>query len=64
MGCRQVRAVVALVGAAALTAALAACGGGDDGGGGGDGAGKTLNVLIGANTQYPAGVPGLAEVDQ
>jgi multiple sugar transport system substrate-binding protein len=33
-----------------LTAALAACGGGDDGGSGG---GKTLHVLVGANTQYP-----------
>jgi multiple sugar transport system substrate-binding protein len=53
MGWRNLRTVVALVGAATLTAALTACG--DDGGGGGsgDGAGKTLNVLIGANTQYP-----------
>ena len=47
------RAVVALAGAVALTAALAACGGGDSSGGGSSGAGKTLNVLIGANTQYP-----------
>jgi multiple sugar transport system substrate-binding protein len=47
------RAVVALAGAVALTAGLGACGG-DDGGGGSSGAGKTLNVLIGANTQYPA----------
>ncbi|MBG0564742.1 extracellular solute-binding protein [Actinoplanes sp. NEAU-A11] len=46
------RAVVALAGAVTLTAGLVACGGGDDEGGGG-GEGKTLNVLIGANTQYP-----------
>jgi multiple sugar transport system substrate-binding protein len=53
MGWRNLRTVVALVGAATLTAALTACG--DDGGGGGSGGGegKTLNVLIGANTQYP-----------
>jgi multiple sugar transport system substrate-binding protein len=54
MGWRNLRTVVALVGAATLTAALTACG--DDGGGGagsGGGEGKTLNVLIGANTQYP-----------
>jgi multiple sugar transport system substrate-binding protein len=44
---------VALAGATALAAALTACGGGDDEGGGSDGAGKTLNVLIAANTQYP-----------
>jgi multiple sugar transport system substrate-binding protein len=43
--------VVALAGAAVLTIALGACGSGDDGGG--SGAGKTLNVLIAANTQYP-----------
>jgi len=47
---------VALAGAAAL-GVLAACGGGgggDAGGGGGtNGAGKTLTMLIGANTQYP-----------
>ena len=47
------RAVVALAGAVALTAGLGACGG-NDSGGGSSGAGKTLNVLIGANTQYPA----------
>ncbi|HEX8094441.1 ABC transporter substrate-binding protein, partial [Jatrophihabitans sp.] len=39
--------------AAVLVAALAACGGGDDESGGGSGTGKTLNVLIAANTQYP-----------
>ncbi|WP_041840925.1 ABC transporter substrate-binding protein [Actinoplanes friuliensis] len=50
MGLRRTRAVVALAGAAVLTAALGACGGDDSG----DGGGKTLNVLIGANTQYPA----------
>jgi multiple sugar transport system substrate-binding protein len=44
------RAVVALAGATALTVALTACGGGDDSGGGG----KSLHVLVGANTQYPA----------
>jgi len=43
------RQAFALAGATALTAALAACGGGDDAGGDG----KTLDVLIGANTQYP-----------
>ncbi|MEU4215840.1 extracellular solute-binding protein [Actinoplanes sp. NPDC026623] len=48
MGLRRTRVVVALASAAALTAALAACGGDDAGDGG-----KTLNVLIGANTQYP-----------
>jgi multiple sugar transport system substrate-binding protein len=54
MSLRTMRAVVALAGATALTAALGACAGDDDGGGGGgSGAGKTLNVLIGANTQYP-----------
>ena len=52
MGWRRTRAVVALAGATVLTAALAACGGGDDeGGGSGSGAGKTLTMLIGANTQ-------------
>jgi multiple sugar transport system substrate-binding protein len=40
--------VVAL---ASVTALVACAGGG--GGGGGSGSGKTLNVLIGANTQYP-----------
>ncbi|MFF5296506.1 extracellular solute-binding protein [Paractinoplanes globisporus] len=43
--------IIALAGVTVLAAALAACGGGDDGGSGGDG--KTLDVLIGANTQYP-----------
>jgi multiple sugar transport system substrate-binding protein len=47
---RKMRSAVALAGATALVAALAACGGGDES----SGAGKTLNVLIGANTQYPA----------
>ena len=42
--------ITALAGVATLALALAACGGGDDGGGGD---GKTLNVLIAANTQYP-----------
>jgi multiple sugar transport system substrate-binding protein len=54
MSFARMRAVVALAGAALLTAGLAACGGGDDNGGGGSsGAGKTLHMLIGANTQYP-----------
>jgi multiple sugar transport system substrate-binding protein len=48
------RSLVALAGAAALTAGLTACGGGDGGGGGSGGGGKTLHMLIGANTQYPA----------
>src|SRR3954464_5111183 len=47
----RLRLAMAVTGATALVAALTACGG-DDGGSGG-GAGKTLNVLIGANTQYP-----------
>ena len=51
MGLKTLRAMVALVGAATLTAAVAACG---DSGGGGDSGGKTLHVLVGANTQYPA----------
>jgi multiple sugar transport system substrate-binding protein len=45
------RKMLATGGAAALIVALAACGGDDSGGD--SGAGKTLNVLIGANTQYP-----------
>ncbi|WBB67714.1 extracellular solute-binding protein [Micromonospora sp. WMMD812] len=44
------RSTVALAGATALVAALAACGGGDESS---SGAGKTINVLIAANTQYP-----------
>jgi multiple sugar transport system substrate-binding protein len=52
MGLRTMRSVVAIVGATVLTAGLAACGSGD-GGGGSSGAGKTLTMLIGANTQYP-----------
>jgi multiple sugar transport system substrate-binding protein len=54
MSLRTIRPVVALAGVAALTAALAACGGGgDNGGGGSSGSGKTIHMLIGANTQYP-----------
>ncbi|MDT5032637.1 MAG: multiple sugar transport system substrate-binding protein [Actinoplanes sp.] len=41
--------MAALAGVIVLTAGLAACGGSDDSGGGG----KTLDMLIGANTQYP-----------
>ena len=51
MSLRAIRGVMALAGVAVLTAGLAACGGDDEGGSGG--AGKTLNVLINANTQYP-----------
>ena len=51
MTMRTMRGVVALAGVAVLTAGLAACGGDEEGGSGG--AGKTLSVLIGANTQYP-----------
>jgi multiple sugar transport system substrate-binding protein len=43
---------IAAVALLAGTLALSGCGGGDDNGGG-NGAGKTLDVLIGANTQYP-----------
>src|ERR671932_90264 len=49
------RSALAVIGAASV-AALAACGGGGSGSGGGggtNGAGKTLNVYIGANTQFP-----------
>jgi multiple sugar transport system substrate-binding protein len=50
MSHRTMRSLTALGGATVLIAALTGCGGGGDSGGG---AGKTLNVLIGANTQYP-----------
>src|SRR5690242_15810358 len=54
MSLRTIRPMLALAGVAALTAALAACGGGgDNGGGGSSGSGKTIHMLIGANTQYP-----------
>jgi multiple sugar transport system substrate-binding protein len=55
MNLRNMRTAVALAGAVTLMAGVAACGGGDDegGSGSGSGSGKTLNVLIGANTQYP-----------
>lgn len=46
----RMRLALALAGVTGLVAAVAACGGGDGGSGG---SGKTLNVLIGANTQYP-----------
>ena len=49
MSFRTMRPLVALTGVIVLTAGLSACGGGDDSGGGG----KSLDVLIGANTQYP-----------
>ena len=50
------RSALAVIGVTATVAALAACGGGggeSSSGGGGGGAGKTLTMLIGANTQYP-----------
>src|SRR5690349_16768418 len=53
MSFARMRALVALAGAAVLTAGLAACGGGNDNGGGSSGSGKTIHMLIGANTQYP-----------
>ena len=46
------RKLTALAGVTVLALGSAACGGGDDGGEG-NGDGKTLNVLIAANTQYP-----------
>ena len=46
---RKMRSAVALAGVTALVATLVACGGGDKSGS----AGKTLDVLIAANTQYP-----------
>jgi multiple sugar transport system substrate-binding protein len=45
--------LTALGGATALIVTLAACGGGDDSSGGSSGSGKSLDVLIAANTQYP-----------
>jgi multiple sugar transport system substrate-binding protein len=54
MSVKTTRSALAILGVTALTAALGACGGGsDDSGGGSSGAGKTLDVLIAANTQYP-----------
>ena len=57
MRSRTVRSAVAVFATAAVTAGLAACGGGDSGGssggGGTNGAGKTLDVYISANTQFP-----------
>jgi len=52
-----VRSALAVLAATTVTVGLAACGGGggggDSGGGAGGGEGKTLTMLIGANTQYP-----------
>ena len=52
-----VRSALAVLAATTVTAGLAACGGGGgsggSGGGGTNGAGKTLDVYIGANTQFP-----------
>ena len=53
MGLRTVRSAVALLGATALVATFAACGNSGGSSGSSSGAGKTLNVLIGANPQYP-----------
>jgi predicted dehydrogenase len=47
MGLRTMHSIVALAGVTVLTAALSACGGGSGA------AGKSLDVLIGANAQYP-----------
>jgi multiple sugar transport system substrate-binding protein len=53
MGLRTGRSAVALLGATALAVTLGACGNNGGSSGSSSGAGKTLNVLIGANTQYP-----------
>jgi multiple sugar transport system substrate-binding protein len=53
MGLRTRRSVAAMVGATALTVALAACGSNGGDSGSSSGAGKTIHMLIGANTQYP-----------
>ena len=53
MGRFRKRSLLAGASATALALMLVACGGGEPGGGGGGGGGKTLNVLIGANTQFP-----------
>ncbi len=53
MGLRNGRSTVALLGATVLAGTLAACGSNSENSGSSSGAGKTLNVLIGANTQYP-----------
>jgi multiple sugar transport system substrate-binding protein len=55
MGLTQRRSVLALAGTTVVSLALAACGGGGGGGGGGgtNGAGKTLDVFVGTNTQFP-----------
>jgi ABC-type glycerol-3-phosphate transport system substrate-binding protein len=50
------RSALAVLAAVTATAGLAACGGGSGGGSGGggtNGAGKTLDVYVGANTQFP-----------
>ncbi len=51
-----VRSALAVLAATTVTLGLAACGGGSGSsgsGGGANGAGKTLDVYIGANTQFP-----------
>ena len=51
-----VRSALAVLAATTVTVGLAACGGGGGSGGSGggtNGAGKTLDVYIGANTQFP-----------
>src|SRR5919199_3611647 len=57
MRSRTMRSVLVVAGVATVATALAACGGGggsgSSGGGGTNGAGKTLNVYISANTQFP-----------
>jgi multiple sugar transport system substrate-binding protein len=47
------RGLTALAGAILLAASLPACGSGSDSTGGSNGAGKTLDVLIGVNSIYP-----------
>lgn len=50
MGFPRVRSIVALATAGLLAAALSACGGGGAGGSSGD---KSLDVLVGVNSQFP-----------
>src|SRR5947209_7170962 len=58
MRSRTVRSALAVLAATTATVGLAACGGGSGasgagGGGGTNGAGKTLDVYLAANTQFP-----------
>lgn len=49
----RTRLVAALASAGLMASVLAGCGGGGSGGSGGGGEGGSLNVLIGANSQFP-----------